>query len=312
MYSSNTGTWSQASQFMGYRYRKQHTINGSVDGTLTNYQVMLKVYLDSGTDSGSSVYLNSHSMSSLLDVRFYNHATSTKLDYWIESSTSDITTNRWAYMWVEVDSLPTGGMTLDIVYGKNSDTGESSGDNAFLFFDDFLGSSINTSKWSTSGSGQAVGGSYLSITQSNTEHRFIYTPTTPFTQNTICRIKGSQDGIYTSVQDSYGGLSFTREPGGQFQTFTYKTAEERKNIGTGYTGTHIFEQIRNGTTSVIFKIDNAVVTTHTAQIPTTDLNLRCITYQAATGQVLYVDYVLVRKYTTNEPTHGSYAAEEGI
>jgi hypothetical protein len=188
-------------------------------------------------------------------------------------------------------------------YGKSDATTTASGDNTFEFFDDFLtSSSLNTSKWSTSGGGITASG-VLAITQSNGEHRFIYTPTTPFAPNTICRIKGSQDGVYTSIQDSYGGLSFTRDGStNQFQTFSYVTGENRTNIGTGYTGTHIFEQIRNGTTSVIYKIDGNTVATHTTQVPTTNLNLRCIAYQANTGQVLYVHWILVRKYIASEPT----------
>ena len=265
----------------GFPYRKPITITNPVNAA--GYQHYISVTYDADMQAAFG------------DLRFTDEL-GNNCPYWVES----YTVSSSAVVWVKVPLANTD--TLYMYYGNNNALSESNGDKTFEFFDDFLGSAVDATKWTSSGSGITVTGGFLSITQSNSEHRLVYTPTTPFIPNTICRIKGSQDAVYASVQDSYGFLSFIREPGGQLQTFSYVTGEQRTNIGTGYTGTHYFEQVRNGTTSVIFKIDGTTVATHTTQVPTSNLNLRCIAYQSAYGQVLYVHHLLVRKYTATEPS----------
>jgi hypothetical protein len=48
-----------------------------------------------------------------------------------------------AIVWVKVPSIPNGDSTIYVYYGNGSVTTASSGDNTFVFFDDFLGSSID-------------------------------------------------------------------------------------------------------------------------------------------------------------------------
>ncbi len=126
-----------------YKYRKSHTIISNTT-TLTNYQVSLTVNYGSGIDSAGVVYLNSKCNVDFSDIRFTN-AAGTPLSYWIESKTDSST----ATVWVKVDSIATTpGSTIYIYYGNTSATSESSGDNTFIFFDNFEGTSLNTTtKW---------------------------------------------------------------------------------------------------------------------------------------------------------------------
>ena len=122
-----------------WNYRKYHPITSST--TLTGYQVMLKIYYGSGTDSGNTVYLDSKCNTDFSDIRFTN-ATGTTLPYWIEAKTD----SSYADVWVKVDSITTtSGFYL--FYGNAAATSESSGTNTFIFFDDFLGSSLDTNLW---------------------------------------------------------------------------------------------------------------------------------------------------------------------
>jgi len=117
----------------GWTFRKKFTINGSSAGAQANYQMKLIVHKGSGADSGNEVYLNNQCQDDFSDIRFTKSNGETKLDYWIEEYTS----GSQATVWVELDSIPTGGANFYLYYGNSDATSESSGLNTFLDFDDF-------------------------------------------------------------------------------------------------------------------------------------------------------------------------------
>jgi hypothetical protein len=138
----------------GWKYRKKITIQGS-SGAGTNYQVLLKVGESSGA-TGADFHL--HGLSDNFpsgknqsgDLRLTSSDGSTLLDFWVENVLGT-SPNRIAYVWVEV--LEDLGTNKDIyVYfgGGESSPNVSNGNNTFLFFDDFEGTSIDTTKWDTS------------------------------------------------------------------------------------------------------------------------------------------------------------------
>ncbi|MFW9879004.1 MAG: DUF2341 domain-containing protein, partial [Candidatus Thorarchaeota archaeon] len=77
------------------------------------------------------------------------------LDYWIESW--DNTGS--SIIWVKIPTL--GTSTIYMYYGNPTATSLSNGTNTFIFFDDFLGSSLDPAKWDTEI------GSYCGITVSS-------------------------------------------------------------------------------------------------------------------------------------------------
>jgi hypothetical protein len=124
----------------GWAYRKSHIIN-SATGAGTNYQVKVKVYYGSGTDSGENVYLGSKCRTDFGDVRFTDDNQTTLLDYWLQEKVD----SNYAIFWVEVaDDLGTAG-TIYIYYGKSDATTTSNGANTFDWFDDFEDGSISVS-----------------------------------------------------------------------------------------------------------------------------------------------------------------------
>jgi len=133
-----------------WSYRIPVTINSST--SLTDYQI--KVVIDS---SHSDFW--SHVQSDAKDVRFTDSNGSTPISYWIEKwdTTSG---SESATIWVKVPNIPNGTKTIYLYYGNSSATGNGwhtdpdgggwyagDGDNTFIFFDDFEGTSLDTSKW---------------------------------------------------------------------------------------------------------------------------------------------------------------------
>ena len=134
----------------GWAYRKKITIAGSV-GAGTNYQVLLKI----GESSGASgADFNLEGLSAKFpsgkndggDLRFTASDGTTLQDFWVES-VSGTSPNRVAYVWVEVSADLGTSQSIYCYYGNPNATNASNGDNTFVFFDDFGGSSLNPNKW---------------------------------------------------------------------------------------------------------------------------------------------------------------------
>lgn len=94
----------------GYLYRKSHVINQTA-GAGTDYQVPIKVYSGSGSDSGDSVYLNDNAAYFPNDIAFTASDEETLLDYWHERDSDTF--------WVKIpDNLTSDAATIYIYYGQ--------------------------------------------------------------------------------------------------------------------------------------------------------------------------------------------------
>lgn len=147
----------------GYQYRKQFTISGSV-GAGTGYQVLLKVGESAGA-TGVDFHLEGHAANFPNDIRFTNIDGITQYNYWIEKI-EGVAPNRIAYVWIKVDESLDSDVNLYVYYGNPDAVSTSNGDATFEFFDDFEGTSLDTSKWIISSrSSIVVNNSILRITQ---------------------------------------------------------------------------------------------------------------------------------------------------
>jgi hypothetical protein len=73
------------------------------------------------------------------DIRFTDSDGSTLLNYWQEAD---------GRFWVKVPNIPANSTkTIYVYYGNPSATSLSNGDATFDFFDDFLGTNLDTNKW---------------------------------------------------------------------------------------------------------------------------------------------------------------------
>ncbi len=107
------------------------------------------------------------------DIRFTTSDGFTQLNYWIEDWDY---INKEATIWVKIPQLPANSqVTIYMYYGNPSATGigwhttssggwyAGDGDAVFDFFDDFEGSSLNTSKWVINAANYLVSNGVLRI-----------------------------------------------------------------------------------------------------------------------------------------------------
>ena len=140
----------------GWGYRRGIIIDNTKNSnTLTDYQIL--VTLDTAT------LISAGKMrSDCGDIRFTDEDGTTLLSYWVEEGCNTANTK----IWVKVPSIPASSTkTIYLYYGNPSATSQSNGDAVFEFFDDFEGSSLNTSKWDpyTAPSTYAVENGYLKM-----------------------------------------------------------------------------------------------------------------------------------------------------
>lgn len=155
-----------AAWLSGWNYRKQITITGQ-SGAGTNFQVKLKIGESSGS-SGADFNLGGVSTSTFPsgknaggDLRFTSSDGQTLLNFWVESIASS-TPNRTATLWVKVSADLGSDQNIYVYYGNGSAANGSSGDNTFILFDDFEGSSLDSTKWAE----QAATNSSVSVSGS--------------------------------------------------------------------------------------------------------------------------------------------------
>lgn len=162
-----TGEW-----FDTYlNYSKNYTVTNSLPFALTEYQVNFTV------DTASLIAAGTMS-SNCSDIRVAGSG-GVAMSFWIEEWTcNNIKTN----IYTKVPVIPaSGSTTFSMYYGGYTAGSSSNGDNTFLFFDDFNGTSLNTSKWSTSSFVLENSGPYASLST----------------------------GYNTPTVDGFGNLSFT-------------------------------------------------------------------------------------------------------
>ncbi|BFT95235.1 hypothetical protein MNSC_12430 [Minisyncoccus archaeophilus] len=185
----------------GYQYSKSHTIIGSTSGAVTDYQMKFRIYRTTGTDSGDTVYLGSKVDSTYKDIYFTANDKITPLSYWIESS--DTTS---ATVWVKIPSIPVSPdtATIYLYYGNPSAVSASNGDNTFIFFDHFDGTSLDAGKWSnnnynTSFSG-SVGNFYIPtspyVSDARPDPCHVIAVQGPYGPNISMRVRARDEGRY--------------------------------------------------------------------------------------------------------------------
>lgn len=121
----------------GFAKRKPIEINST--SNLTDYTVNFSVDTYSLISAGKM-------KPDCSDLRFTSSDGQTQLNYWIESGCN----SSYTPIWINVTSIPLGTTTIYMYYGNPNASSTSSGEDTFIFFDGFDGSSIDTTKWNTS------------------------------------------------------------------------------------------------------------------------------------------------------------------
>jgi len=182
--------------------------------------------------------------------------------------------------------------------------------NTFLFGDDFLGTSLDTDKWSEVGSGGvSVSGGLCTITGGDTVHRGIIGKTT-FGYNYHVRVR-SRVTAY-SEGHSWGGWADTGTAavnsarvlygvsGCAYHVYKAGSDSYRHSI-TLDTNFHIIEIKRVSATKLIFDYDDGgdiYTETNSAYIPTVAMYPHLTNWKAVTTELVWV---AIGKYVSPEP-----------
>ena len=296
----------------GYKYRKQITIAGTVDGVKTNYTMKLTVYRSAGVDAPNVVYLGvGKCETDYDDLRFTTSDGATLLDYWIESSDAAS-----AVVWIEFDSIPASPSTgtFFIYYGNAGAAAVSNGANTFPFFDDFSGTL--TDKWSPNYSSNAGG----ICTVGDGVNAGALTGLTTFDQGYAYRTyaKCVATGSYNFLVEAACASGYARL--GQYSAIhgsNFACQSDRIGSNVGDTGVawntnwYISEVQRFSASllKVFFNGGQVLSTTTVNNIPT---GAGALQFQNSAGKQTQVDWALVRKITTTEPTWSTWGAEENF
>jgi predicted GH43/DUF377 family glycosyl hydrolase len=297
--------------YSGYRSNGAPHIGYATTATLSSNEVMLF-----GTDGPRA-------RSDFADVRFTDDDGATLLNYWAETESD----GNYADFWVQIqDDLSSANQTIYIYWGKSEATTTSDGANTFAFFDDFLGSSNDATKWISTGTGSlSVSNSELGLNHPmNVTTRGTYTGgyaarfkvktgavtagawvvgfvTTPGSSLAVDETTARRHGTHIlrlRLRRHYGYTS------GDGAHYAYHNSTTR--VLTGDTEYHTCEVRRTGTADK-FQIDtdSEVTGSHPTNLAR---HVRLHAYSAD----MIVDYVVVRKYVNPEPSHGAWGPEENV
>lgn len=154
-----------------------HTIANSSGSAITDYQIMFRLHRTSGKSNGIDIYLGDQCQEYFTDVRFYDITNSAVLPYWISfesiSTVDHENIGNYAEVWVKFPSIPTTGLTFQIIFNNPGvEESTSNGNNVFPFFDGFDGYEMD-SKWTALGTGGTamMGNSVLLVETTTTAWR---------------------------------------------------------------------------------------------------------------------------------------------
>ena len=287
-------------------------INGNYYFLLLSWNTskILKMYKT--TSRNDIISLDKKCREDFGDIRFTDSDGNTLLSYWFE----EVTLYDRAIAWIRIPTnLTSSSATIYMYYGNSEATYQGSGYDVFPFFDDFDGTSIDTSRWSATGS-VSVSNSELILV--DTEEINGIVSLVNFSPPIIieAKSKGTEPRrTYVSVSDGWPGF----EHDNSVEAFVggdniWRLGTKSEGSGTLIEfGTPIEEyaihSIYWNTSKVKYYVDGILKAECTTTIPTISLPIRFNDWGYDGGETR-VDWVRVRKYIAEEPQHGEWGSEE--
>jgi len=224
----------------------------------------------------------------------------TTYPFWIEHDENGNPINN---VWVKLDSLPASSTKTILAYKKSGYSPD--GDTVFDFFDDFDGTSVDTSKWEiTSGNTPSISNSiaFLAYTRMRTNSGLI---SDDFVVETRVKVQ-YDDGKEFEI----GPADFNEDGDGTWQTFfvrgvTTAYAWYESNMKYEPARTELLTNYKNIKFIKTSSTTSITIGSETKSYSWTTDPMYYINYQsvyASNGDDIYVDWVFVRKYTANEPS----------
>jgi hypothetical protein len=288
-----------------YQYRQQITITAGTTAVPTSYSV--RVQFDH-----AALVTGSKSLSSGNDIRivYWNGSGWTELDRRLDdqSSWNSTTTQVWFRTQAAIGASASDS-NYYIYYGYSSaGTPPTTWSNVFLFYDDFNDSSLDTARWTCTGTCTESGTTLVVGISSNVWATATYAIGTDTRWDGRLLISGSYNNLnYFSASDTvdYTGnrirLGYS-STGGHFYEVANPTVTRVSYTPTTPTSYHIYAFNREGTTGVRLFQDSTQIANVTTTIPTGTLRMLLRDDSATAGRTMTYDWVRVRRYVSPEPT----------
>jgi len=281
------------------------------------YQMKINLSYDDTLDGGENVTLDSHCNANFSDIRFVDIDNSTELPYWIEKKVD----SDYALVWVNVSADAMSDGKILMYYGNSSATDASDGDNTFLFFDDFDGSSLSSDWWERLSSGSySVSNGRLTVTGGSGAWESIDCHV-QFSYNTAWRLK------FYSTEDVDRWIVAVND---RSNTGSYigSGLDEMSIIYNSYDGRKYRTIVESTTTYISRTYDHSVVTisemrwlsnnvswyeNDTYAISTTNAHQDKSGWSFEvknTNAQIIVYWCLIRNYTSSEPSWNSFGSEK--
>lgn len=294
----------------GWSYAKEISLTGQT-GAGTLYQVEF----DIGDSAGGDFHLEGHCTNFPQDIEVTDDDGTTLLDFFIEDLTADP-----LKMWVEVADDLGSNQKVWVYYGKSGATTNSDIEATFLLGDDFPGSSIDTGKWTVTGT-PSVSSSEVSLDQDDT-----IASISTFGFGTAVTAKSKATEQDTSF------LSYHTDAANRTEMFNSDTVsnDDFDNImlafyksggwpgATENNGWNDFRNVyyqytikRISTSSIKYSQgSNSNTYTNATYIATGDMPIKMYVWDSSQASTLTSDWVFVRKCQDTEPAFTSAGSEQ--
>lgn len=304
----------------GWKRRKSKTISGSIAGTQTDYQMMLTIHKSTGSDTTTDIYLGTNVRDDFGDVRFTSSDGSTVLTYWIESFTS----GSIATIWIKIPLIlaDPSTSTIYIYYDNTSATSLSNGDNAFIFYDHFEGSSLDPTKWTSGPFSPKYGDGNVTVSNSIATLSGGYNTwwgmfangavfaTPPFSIEFLYKSSvGTIVGVETTGTINPGpkdAAAFNFAAAGYMSCNNNTCNDEAAGLSPFSSYTLLRADIYAG--GIKYYINRSLAYTKTTNIP--DEGMKAFMTAAQEANSTYTDWVFIRKYASPEPVFSTTGGEE--
>jgi hypothetical protein len=280
--------------------------------SLTDFQVSLKLDNRTGSSATTLFYTNGTTRGDWADI-VWADTSNTTLHFWKENRTDTATNTTW---WIKVPSIADTNTTkIRLFYGNASKTTSlSNGSATFPFFDDFLGSSLDTTTlWTDagiSGSSKTVSNGIVNLTGSSGSYIYSKTANTSgylirYRDNTNAYVTDQNFGFSaTSTSSSINGDCTHRQTGGppvrwmQFGWWGY--AWYGSSVGSYSDDTwYVDEQYASGGT-LYWRRDAGTLgawSSYTNGQYPASVGM----YESGSTQAYSADWVAMRKFAATEP-----------
>ena len=294
----------------GWSYRKEITITGQ-SGAGTLYQVDF----DIGDSAGGDFHLEGNCTNFPQDIQVTDNDGTTLLDYWIEDITADP-----LKMWVEVADDLGSNQTIYVYYGKSGATTASDIEATFLLGDDFPGTSIDTGKWTVTGT-VGVGSSEATL---NEDDRISSIATFGFETAVVAKSKAdAQDssfiGYYTDANNRFEVVNSDSGSNDDFDNIMVAAVKAGSFAGwilnngwNDFRNTYYQYTIKRISTSLLkySQGSNSNTYTNSTYIATGDMSVDLNVWDSSQASILTCDWIYVRKCIATEPAFSSAGSEE--